>query len=123
MIIVVLVAAEALFIIPLVMLWLKVGKRKIDEDDVHSVNAAFVIIASIINWFAYAAYTSGIIVSPTTGFFGGDLNIVGLLAAILPPLLIAVIAYFVFLLIDHIRLEWFIAKEKNKRDNINKLFR
>lgn len=106
---------EAVCVIPLTVLWIKTGKGKIDEDDMHTLSAGFLIGASIINWFSYAAYPPGFIVSPTSGFFEGNLNITGLLAAVLPPLIVSAISYFLFLLIDKIRFEVFLAKERDKK--------
>ena len=110
-----LIILECLCIIPLTTLWYKTGKRKINPDTMRSINVAFIIGSSIINWMCFAAYQIGIIVSPTTGFFGGDLNILGLSLAILPPILIASISYFLFLIIDYINFKRFIKKEKEKK--------
>ena len=116
MIFIILMILESACVVPLTILWIKAGKGKIDEDDMLSLSVGFLIVASIINWFAYAAYPPGLVFSPTSGFLEGDLNVTGLLAAILPPLFITVISYFLFLLIDKIRFEIFLAKERNKRD-------
>ena len=115
MIFTILMILEAVCVIPLTTLWIKAGKGKIDEDYMYTLSAGFLIGASIINWFAYAAYFPGFIVSPTSGFFEGDLNITGLLAAVLPPLIVSVISYFLFLLIDKIRFEVFLAKRRSKK--------
>ena len=115
MIIMILITAEILCIIPFVIIWFKADRSKIDEDTAITVNVGFVIGASIINWFVYAAYCTGFIISPTAGFFGGDLNVVGLLFAITPPVLTVVISYLLFLLIDRIQFARFVAREKREK--------
>jgi len=115
MIIMILITAEILCIIPFVIILFKADRSKIDEDTAITVNVGFVIGASIINWFVYAAYCTGFIISPTAGFFGGDLNVVGLLFAITPPVLTVVISYLLFLLIDRIQFARFVAREKREK--------
>ena len=115
MIIMILITAETLCIIPFVIICFKADRSKIDEDTAITVNVGFVIGASVINWFVYAANCTGIIISPTAGFFGGDLNVVGLLFAITPPVLTVVISYLLFLLIARIQFARFVAKEKREK--------
>lgn len=115
MIIMILITAEILCIIPFVIICFKADRSKIDEDTAITVNVGFVIGASVINWFVYAASCTGIIISPTAGFFGGDLNVVGLLFAITPPVLTVVISYLLFLLIARIQFARFVAKEKREK--------
>ena len=115
MIIMILITAEILCIIPFVIILFKADRSKIDEDTAITVNVGFVIGASVINWFVYAANCTGIIISPTAGFFGGDLNVVGLLFAITPPVLTVVISYLLFLLIARIQFARFVAREKREK--------
>ncbi len=114
MIIMILITAEILCIIPFVIICFKADRSKIDEDTAITVNVGFVIGASVINWFVYAASCTGIIISPIAGFFGGDLNVVVLLFAITPPVLTVVISYLLFLLIARIQFARFVAKEKRE---------
>jgi uncharacterized membrane protein len=115
MIFTILIILETICIIPLTVKWYKAQHNKFPEEAAISINTGFVIAASIINWFCFAAYVSGPSISPTSGFFGGDLHIPGLVWAIAPPILVVIIAYILFQIAYHISFEIFMAKQRDKK--------
>lgn len=115
MIFIILIILETICIIPLTIIWYKAQHNKFPEEIAININVGFIIIASMINWFCYAAYTNGTIIAPSSGFFEGDLHIPGLIWAILPPILTTIIAYTLFQIVYHISFEIFMAKQRDRK--------
>lgn len=99
-------------------IWFKGRTGKLNEIAIHST---LIIIIPIINWFAFAAYRTGLIVSPTSGFYEGDLNIIGLAIAILPPLIIFICGYIIAAIMY--KIKWVQAgkqMQKNREEYYRK---
>lgn len=93
--------------------------RHTDAEDSSAFNiaAGFIILFSVLNWFASAAFNVGLVVLSVSGYYGGEeLNLLGLAIAILPPVTIVVLGYIGFLLVKAIR-GWIIeAKIRNEEE-------
>lgn len=87
---------EAFCIIPLTVLWKQAYISKIDEDSAITIGIIYCIIASMLNWFLSAAFINGPMLSITSGFYGEDWNIIGLLFAIVIPISTLAISYIIF---------------------------
>lgn len=87
---------EIFCIIPLTILWNEAYKRRIDEDAAITIGIVYCVVASVLNWFLGAAFIIGPILSITSGFYGEDWNIVGIISAITIPIASLIISYMIF---------------------------
>lgn len=88
-----------------------------EDSGAFNIAVGFIVLFSILNWFAFAAYNTGLIVTPISGYYGGEeINILGLAIAILPPVVIVALGYVGFLIGKGIRCIIVETKRRNKEN-------
>ena len=101
---------EILCIIPLTILWVKSK----NGENMININATFLIIASIINWITYGSGIIGLTITPTSGFFGENINLLGLILSVILPITIITLSWVGYKLFINIRYEILNKKIEKK---------
>ena len=113
MILKILMLLKIICILPIIIIRDQNGKDKIKDKDLTTILAAFLIITSIINWFGYGSSQTGINILPIGGYYGNEiLNITGLTASIIPPILTIIISYILYRIMTNIRYIILFKREK-----------